>query len=156
MEIKSLAAVIINSCENVSNKKLQKLSYYVYSWYLTLFDMEIARMDFEAWEHGPVCRRLYNMYRKYGWNPIPRMEDNFLVSSERMKLISAVLKVYGEFSADELEEMTHKEAPWQIVRDGLKHNEPSDAIISKDIIKDYYNQQNIIKEKIIAYMGDVA
>ena len=32
LTIDTLAKVILNNCKDVSNKKLQKLAYYVYAW----------------------------------------------------------------------------------------------------------------------------
>lgn len=60
LSIESLTNVILSTCDDVSNKKLQKLAYYVYAWYMTFYGVKIANMEFEAWEHGPVCRKLYN------------------------------------------------------------------------------------------------
>ena len=65
LSIDTLANVILNNGRDVSNKKLQKLSYYVYAWNLAINGVEIAEMSFEAWEHGPVCRKLYSKYKKY-------------------------------------------------------------------------------------------
>lgn len=66
----------------MSNKKLQKLAYYVYAWHVTIYGTGIADMNFEAWEHGPVCRTLYNRYRAYGWSKIPQYRG-FVLASER-------------------------------------------------------------------------
>ncbi len=51
---------LILSYGSFSHKKLQKLSYYVYSWYLTLYGEKIADVNFEAWVHGPVSPEIYS------------------------------------------------------------------------------------------------
>lgn len=145
MTIDSLANVILNNCNNVSNKKLQKLSYYVYSWYLTIYNKEIAPMEFEAWEHGPVCRKLYNMYRKYGWNPIPPTDSFVLANRQEVDFIIRVLEVYGGYSADELEQKTHQELPWISARSGLNDRAYSNTVLSKDLIIDFYS--SMVKTK---------
>ena len=48
LTIDTLAKVILNNCKDVSNKKLQKLAYYVYAWYYTIYNCEIVSMNFEA------------------------------------------------------------------------------------------------------------
>ena len=125
MTINSLANVILCHCEDVSNKKLQKLSYYVYSWYITIYNREIAEMSFEAWKHGPVCRRLYNKYRNYGWKIIPSYEGLLLAKEEDIKFIDVIIDIYGKYSADELEEMTHKESPWIAARANINDKDNS-------------------------------
>lgn len=156
MDLLTLANIILSNCRYVSNKKLQKLSYYVYAWYLTIFDKEICSMDFEAWEHGPVCRRLYNKYRRYGWNDIPAYRGFLLASDEDICFVKAVLDVYGDYSADDLEKMSHDERPWNETRKGLKYNEPSAAKIKKELIKDYYGNEEgtkrLIREKFESYV----
>ena len=148
LTIDTLTNIILNVCDDVSNKKLQKLVYYVYAWHIAIVGQKIANINFEAWEHGPVCRRLYNMYRSYGWNIIPQYNGFVLADDEKIKFIHAVLNVYGGYSANELECMTHREKPWIEARDtGI-----SSALISDTTIKVFYSQQTDIKQEIIDYI----
>lgn len=148
LSIESLTNVILSMCNDVSNKKLQKLSYYVYAWYLAIYGVKIADMQFEAWVHGPVCRKLYLKYRHYGWSVIPQYRGFVLVDDEKIRFIEGVLKEYGSYSADELERMTHKEAPWLNAR-----NEYGNAIIPDIAIKEYYSHQEEIKKRIMDYVA---
>lgn len=70
--VDALTKIIISLRDDITNKKLQKLAYYVYAWYLTLYNQPITNLSFEAWDHGPVSRKIYNLYKGYGWNTIPR------------------------------------------------------------------------------------
>lgn len=149
MSVETLANVILNNCDNISNKKIQKLSYYVYVWYLTIYNREIAHMSFEAWEHGPVCRYLYNKYKKYGWNVIPAYEGFVLASDGDIKFIQSVLNVYGHYTADELENMTHAELPWKEARNSGGQKIVSNSVISPDIMIQYYSTQTGIRNKIL-------
>ena len=144
LSIESLTNVILSMCDDVSNKKLQKLAYYVYAWYMTLYGVKIANMEFEAWEHGPVCRRLYNKYRSYGWNIIPQYKGFILANDEKIRFIEGVLNVYGCYSADELECMTHEELPWR----EAKNTYMSNAVISDTTIQMFYSRQKEIMERI--------
>lgn len=148
LSIESLTNVILSICDDVSNKKLQKLAYYVYAWYMTLYGKKIADIEFEAWEHGPVCRKLYNKYRRFGWNIIPSYKGFVLADDEKIKFIQGVLKVYGGYSADELEKMTHDELPWIEARNTCKMN----AVISDITIKIFYSGQMDVKEKIMRFI----
>lgn len=150
LSIESLTNVILSMCYDVSNKKLQKLAYYVYAWYMTLYEKKIANIEFEAWEHGPVCRKLYNKYRCYGWNIIPSYKGFVLADDEKIKFIQGVLNVYGDYSADELEKMTHDELPWIEAR----NTHATNAVISDITIKNYYSRQMEVKEKIMRFICD--
>lgn len=148
LSIESLTNVILSMCDEVSNKKLQKLAYYVYAWYMTLYGVKIADIEFEAWEHGPVCRKLYNKYRCYGWNIIPPYKGFVLANDEKIKFIQGVIHVYGCYSADELEKMTHDELPWIEARNMCLMN----AVISDTTMKMYYSGQDDIKERILGFI----
>ena len=56
--------------ESMTQKKLQKLVYYAYAWYIVSFNNNVNRIKHllfiekpEAWVHGPVFRTLYDAYR---------------------------------------------------------------------------------------------
>jgi len=51
--------------DGLTNKKLQKLLYYVKAWGLVYFEDGIIDDDFQAWVHGPVCSEVYNAYKSY-------------------------------------------------------------------------------------------
>ena len=53
LSLDSLAKVILSIRDDVSNKKLQKLAYYVYAWYLTIFGVSIAECGLK---HGNTGR----------------------------------------------------------------------------------------------------
>lgn len=149
LSIDTLANVILNNGRDVSNKKLQKLSYYVYAWNLAINGVEIAEMSFEAWEHGPVCRKLYSKYKKYGWNTIPKYEGFVLASDRDIKFVQSVLLVYDQYNADELEVMAHNEKPWIEARRGLHTTDVCNTIISKDTIRNFYASQTRIRDEIL-------
>lgn len=68
-------ANFFRSKEEMSHKKLQKLVYYAYAWYIALKNENKDNLEnklfynchFEAWIHGPVCPKLYIEYsNNYG------------------------------------------------------------------------------------------
>ena len=63
---------------------------------------------------------MYNKYRDYKWNDIPKPSaNNFNFSDEEEEFLDDVYCKYGEFDGDELEILTHQELPWQEAREGL-------------------------------------
>ncbi len=139
-----IANYIMNTKKILSNKKLQKLVYYSYVWYLVknnnsvnnlsnkLFDSKI-----EAWVHGPVCPELYTAYNM---NKI-RDYTSTKIDSDTKLVLDAILKVYGNFSGDELEYFSHQETPWQKAREGYsKYQRCNEPIKDEDIYLFYSNK----------------
>lgn len=126
------------SFEPMTHKKLQKLCYYAYSWYYTLYNRKLFKNRFEAWVHGPVDPTLYDDYRIYGWRDIPQYNMPLELDDEITEFIDAVYDSYGKFDGDELEYLTHKETPWLNARNGLPHYVPSNSPIEDKDIKDHY------------------
>lgn len=138
---------------SMSNKKLQKLCYYAYAWFITFYnDLEdcskeneakihsICADTFQAWIHGPVCPTLYQKYKTYGWANIPKFNEKLNISEELDSFLQQVWDAYGKFSADELESISHNEAPWILARKGLPAGDACANVISKYDILEYYSK----------------
>lgn len=148
MKKKSTAIEVANSiiefCNQhgdvISNLKLQKLLYYCQAWYLTLYRTAMFDEEFQAWVHGPVERSSYDKFKRFRYKPIVfRPHGNDLSERARGHIVE-ILLVYGSESALDLERRTHQEDPWIIARNGLPPDEPSNAIIKKSDMQNYYSQ----------------
>ncbi len=127
----------------MTHKKLQKLCYYAYSWYLTLYGEKLFNEHFEAWIHGPVSPALYSRYRECGWKEIPKVDDvpeDILNNEDVYSLIEEVFDSYGHLTGDELEYLTHQEDPWLIARNGLPEYAPSNTELDDRVIINYYQK----------------
>lgn len=138
------------SKQSMSNKKLQKICYYAYSWTLTLLnDPEddkigtfLFKDKFEGWVHGPVCKALYNKYKYHGWDDIPSVKDVSLkLPEEVIDILDQVWDVYGMHTGNELEDITHQEEPWKESRRGLSTFEPGKNELSELTIFNYYSRR---------------
>ncbi len=120
----------------MSNLKLQKLVYYAQGFSLAIFDKPLFDEQIEAWAHGPVVPDLYHRCKEYGPNSIPRPEeiDISIYDEDICELLNEVYKVYGQFSAWKLRNMTHEEPPW-------KNNYPTPRLISHNEMKEYFKTQ---------------
>ena len=141
------------SLVSMSNKKLQKLCYYAYCWFIVFNnDLELINENnstdirvlcsdkFQAWIHGPVCLRLYHRYKEYGWHDIPRATFKPEFSKELESLLKQVWEAYGAFTADELETISHGETPWKNARKGYQNGDAcSNEISDYDILRYYSN-----------------
>lgn len=156
MKAKKLAKYIVASQnfhgDLISNKKLQKLLYYVDAWSLVHFDSELINENFEAWVHGPVVRTVYQSYKDFGYSPISidykkgkkpidvlnHIEEKNSDLKQRKDLINMVLQKYGALSSFQLELLSHSETPWLNARKGLNPTEAGNKIIDKKEMKEYY------------------
>lgn len=106
-----------DSADGISNLKLQKLLYFAYSRFLTLFDKALFDEPIEAWQHGPVIPSLYHHYKCYGKNMIPfYAEDASVVqgfSSQERTFLEQIYRDYSQYSAWKLAALSHEEKPWQ-------------------------------------------
>ena len=85
MNALDLSTYVIAKYDNVgdlvTNKKLQKILYYIKAWGLVYFKNGVIDDDFEAWIHGPVCPSIYKEYKSFGYSAI-KMNYKGLSSSQ--------------------------------------------------------------------------
>lgn len=130
--------------EEMTPKKIQKLSYYAYSWYLVIEKNKLVDTNFEAWVHGPVERSLYNFYREFGYNKVPKNNKTLseVLKDEKLEqFFLEIYRIYGELDGDELECLTHEEGPWLNARVGLEPWESCNKFIDDKDIIDFYSQE---------------
>jgi uncharacterized phage-associated protein len=99
--------------EQVSNLKLQKLLYYHQGFHLSYFGSSLFDEDIEAWMYGPVVPIVYNTYKLAGSGGLTYEGDVIELHEQEESLFDEVMRVYGEFSAIGLMNMTHQEKPWK-------------------------------------------
>lgn len=119
---------------DISNLKLQKLVYYAQGFHLAFFDKPLFNDTISAWAHGPVCPTLYHEYKKYGDSIIPRPSNpiiNETFDVNQTELLNDINKVFGQFSAWRLREMTHEERPW------IAHEQDA-SVIPHEELKEYF------------------
>jgi uncharacterized phage-associated protein len=132
----------------ITNKKLQKLVYYSYAWYLVSNDgqKKLFPERVEAWIHGPVIPKLYFKYKEFGFGPIdPKLGDKNNISGDEKILLDEIWDQYGKLDADTLEALAHSEPPWREARKNLDKDEFGNTEIEDSTITSYYSS---LKEKI--------
>lgn len=122
--------------ELISNMKLQKLLYYMQGFHLAYFGTPLFDDRIEAWQYGPVVPSVYDHFHKYKSQGIkPESEKIITLSEEEEHLFDEVYKVYGEYSAIGLMNMTHSEFPWSSTAIG-KGN-----VISREKMKNFFKSR---------------
>ena len=111
----------------ISHKKLQKLLYYAKHWSLyeakdSVLEIKLPKrinieVEFEAWVHGAVCRKVFRKYRDYGFDDLTQaIKDDDLdtdnLNKEVEKFLEKIWNVYKDCSANKLEYMNHQDQTW--------------------------------------------
>jgi uncharacterized phage-associated protein len=128
---------------------LQKLVYLAHGWNLAVNGRELIEDEFEAWEFGPVVRKLYNALSKYGkstvtrlicWGddtPFPSDDDGPAIASldeKELAVIDKVWEQYRGFEAFQLSALTHApQSPWSNTYERGKNK-----VINNNFIWDYF------------------
>lgn len=144
--IEDVANWFLNNMDNITNKKLQKMVYYAYSWYLAFNNNDSEHIEnrffannFEAWIHGAVDPHLYTKYKKYGSQYIPKYTGTLpAFTYDEIDLLNQIVIVYGIYNGNELESICHQEKPWINARKDCAPGEAShNKIDDRDIFKCY-------------------
>lgn len=141
-------AYIFEKLEEVTPLSLQKLLYFIQGVYSALYGEPIFSEDCRAWVHGPVYPEVYELFKNFKYNPIDderfaliEGSEDALTDEEKM-VIDLVVNTFGMYGGKALERITHNEEPWLEARKGYGDDIPSDEILTKESIKEYYSFVN--------------
>jgi uncharacterized phage-associated protein len=98
--------------ELLTHLKLQKLLYYVQGFHLAIRGKCLFPEPILAWAHGPVVREVWNEYRDFENKTIPPPDAVPEIPPKKAALVDEVWRVYGQFTAWRLRQMSHDTAPW--------------------------------------------
>jgi uncharacterized phage-associated protein len=134
---------------SLTHMQLQKLVYLAHGWNLAVNGRELIEDEFEAWDFGPVVRKLYAALARYGRSNISRMirwgDDSPFMSDdaetasavldqEETDVLNKVWEEYKGFEAFKLSALTHaKNSPWFNVYEKGKNK-----VINNNAIWDYF------------------
>lgn len=136
-KVLDVAEYILQLAGQLSTWKLQKLVYYSQAWHCVWEDKPLFESKIEAWANGPVCRDLYEFHKgEFSLKTIGGNVDN--LSPTEKESINMVFKSYGDFSGQQLSDLTHKEEPWKKARVGLTMIERGEVEISLESMAEYY------------------
>ena len=124
----------------MSAMKLQKLCYYSQAWSLVWDDEPLFSENIEAWVNSLVIPALYQRHKG-----IFKLDSEFIsgnpsiLTENQKETINAVCDTYAKFYAQQLSDLTHNEAPYQIARKNLLPSEREHNIISLADMSEYYS-----------------
>jgi hypothetical protein len=141
-----VATYILERTDTVTTMKLQKLAFYSQAQHLAQYESPLFPEAFQAWRGGPVAPELYALHRgKFLIRPgeLSSGDSSALTGAER-DLIDGVCSALGGMTGAELSERTHLESPWLHAREGLAPSAPSDAVITQEAMRSYYQEHPVL------------
>ena len=115
--VQDVAAYILEERGPMTAMKLQKLCYYSYGYHLAWEERRLFPEHFEAWANGPVCPALYSKHRgQFEVTAGDVAGDLAGMDDGERESVNLVLNAYGDFTAYQLSQLTHDEAPWKNAR----------------------------------------
>jgi uncharacterized phage-associated protein len=103
--------------DTISNLKLQKLCYFAQVASLVHNERSMFDDEIQAWAHGPVVVKLYNRFKKYGWQSIDptdlKTQPSKQLNEDEMKILDRVWNKLSAYSAKRLEILSHENGPWK-------------------------------------------
>lgn len=140
-KIDTVIQYLLKQCEDITPLALQKALYYIQGFYFAFYKSFLFSEDCQAWVHGPVYRDIYFRYRDYRFDPIETSGDfdASIFSSGEKVIYDSVINNLCCYSGKVLERFTHNEIPWLTTRGDLPISAPSDRIIDKSLIGDYFS-----------------
>ncbi|MCI8461238.1 MAG: SocA family protein [Bacilli bacterium] len=137
--------------EGLSHLKLQKLLYFAQGVNLVVNDKALFSDRIVAWTHGPVVRKIYDTYKKFGRDDISielteqdnKIIENIELDSDTSYVLNLVYNNFCIYTAWQLREMTHiPKGPWETT----VREKGMDKEIDLSIIKDYFDKNIVTNE----------
>ena len=136
--VRDVAAFILSELGEMTAWKLQKLVYYSQAWHLVWKERPLFPEEIRAWADGPVAPALYDLHRGvFRLSSLP--VETQPLDEEEARVVRKVLAFYGQFSAVQLSELTHRERPWKDTRRGLPAGAPGNGVITHNAMAEFYS-----------------
>lgn len=133
-----VAAFILQQLGTTSTLKLQKLLYYSQAWSVVWDDGPLFRDQIQAWQNGPVVRAVWKTTAgAYQVGTMPGGDPKRLSLAQR-ETVEAVLRFYGKHDGEWLSELTHRERPWRLAREGVAENDRGSTPITVAMLREFY------------------
>jgi len=135
-----VAAYLLARLGTMQQLRLQKLLFYCQAWRVAYAKPRLFDDPIEAWAAGPVVPAVW---RDHAYEYMIESEpngDQTRLSLEQKLSIDAVLDRYAGFTGEELSQLTHREDPWKIARNGLPEGVRGSRLITVESMGDFYGR----------------
>lgn len=158
-DARAIANLILDQADqlavNVYVTTLLKVLYFAHGWHLARFGVPLVAQPFEAWQHGPVIRVVYDQISRSDRQKVASRLTTFDtqamenrramadVAPESADLVRSVLKAYGTLHPYKLSDLTHEPgSPWVEVWQAASLGALPGAKLEDVDIRQYFLRQN--------------
>lgn len=134
---------------------LLKLIYFAHGWHLARYKEPLVKNRFEAWQHGPVLRVVYECFQGAGDKPIENRASGFdpvtarnfpieyKLGTEEQLFLKQIFDAYTQFHAFRLSEMTHEpDSPWDQLWNVADGSTNPGMRITDESIRDHFMRRH--------------
>jgi uncharacterized phage-associated protein len=136
---------------DVTVMTLLKVLYFAHGWYLAKYGVPLVAQPFEAWQHGPVNRVVYDQLKGFGAKPVGQYLKSFdanicgyvdaraAFDGETAQFLSSIFDYYTRFHAFKLSDLTHEPgSPWDVVWQAAETRAVPGMIIPDSLIIEWF------------------
>lgn len=121
---------------------VHRLVFFAQAWYLANTGLPMFDDEFEAWGTGPVIPTLYRRFENLAAASIPDIENSRPIKGRKLEMLECIQRDYGCYMPFKLEELAREPGgPWHEARAGLGPLAPSNRVIPKATMRDFYRGQ---------------
>jgi len=100
----------------MTNMRINKLLYFAQGGYLARYGIPLFDDEFEAWQYGPVVKKIYDKYKVCKKNAVDFVDDEYEndnLDEQEINFLIDVMREYGIYTTSALVDISHKEdSPW--------------------------------------------
>lgn len=135
----------------LSLMSLLKIIYFAHGWHLATCNQPLVRNKFEAWEHGPVVRVVYDSFKGSGRHPIQNRAQKFDpltaryvhfeqgIDADLTGFLKNIFDAYSRYHAFDLSEMTHQVgSPWHSIWERVNGETNPGMVIPDERIREHF------------------
>lgn len=129
--------LIQQSCGiGITHRELQKILYYSQGFYFSQFNEPLFVEDFDAWKFGPVNGRIWERFKRFGYNQLGVSSDAAAISLDDKKraFLTSILGVFLVLGQSKLIDMSHTDYTWE-----SNYIPGVNKQIPKDQIKEFFS-----------------
>lgn len=141
----------------LTHMTLLKVLYFAHAWYLAKNGVPLVAQPFEAWEHGPVVRVVYDQFKASRDKPIQIRAVSldpqtatfkatpYKFDPDTEKFLGDIFDYYSRFHPFKLSHLTHeKGGPWHVVWTEAERRAVPGMIISNELISSWFKGRDAL------------
>ena len=136
---------------DVTVMTLLKVLYFAHGWHLAKYGRPLVAQPFEAWQHGPVNRVVYDQLKHQGAKPIQQRLKSFdpntcrfidataIIDLDTAQFLNNIFDYYARFHPFKLSELTHEHgSPWDLVWQAAETQAIPGMLIPDSLILEWF------------------